>query len=124
MANDDKHRGYHDLGGHDGGPIDKSEHVLEPWEKRVDAIRGLLGDKKRRVMRADGLRSAIETMGEELYTELSYYEKWMAAIMKITTDRGILTHDEIDQRMDEIIARLGLGELESRPTPPRSNSAD
>lgn len=119
MTDADKHRGYHDLGGNEGGPIDQSEHVLEPWEKRVDAIRGLLGDKKRRVMRADGLRNAIETMGEDLYTELSYYEKWMAAMIKITTDRGILTRDEIDARMDEIVRRLGLEQLESRPTPPR-----
>ena len=116
---DGHHRGYHDLGGIEGGPIDKSEHVLEPWEKRVDAIRGLLGDKKRRVMRADGLRNAIETMGEDLYKELSYYEKWMAAMIKIVTERGIMTRDEIDARMAEIIERLELGEIEARPTPPR-----
>lgn len=116
---DGHHRGYHDLGGIEGGPIDQSEHVLEPWEKRVDAIRGLLGDKKRRVMRADGLRNAIETMGEDLYKELSYYEKWMAAMIKIVTERGIMTRDEIDARMAQIIERLELGEIEPRPTPPR-----
>ena len=40
------HRGYHDMGGLDGGPIDQSEHILAPWEKRVDSIRTLLGDQK------------------------------------------------------------------------------
>ena len=114
---DHQHRGYHDLGGNDGGNIDKSEHVLEPWEKRVDAVRGLLGDRKRKVMRADGLRNAIETMGEDLYLELSYYERWMAAIIKIVTERGIMTREEIDERMDEIIKRLDLGEVEARPMP-------
>ncbi len=124
MSEADEHRGYHDLGGYTGGPIDQSEHVLEPWEKRVDTLRGLMGDKKRRVMRADGLRNTIETMGEDLYTELTYYEKWMAAIIKIVTDKGILTHDEIDGRMQEIIGRLNLGDLDSRPVPPRSTGTD
>lgn len=113
------HRGYHDIGGLEGGPVDQSEHVLEPWEKRVDAMRVLLGDKQRRIMRADGLRNSIETMGEDLYLELSYYERWMAAMIKVLTDRAILEREAIDQRIEEVIERLGLEDIERRPTPPR-----
>ena len=114
------HRGYHDIGGMDGGPIDQCEHRLEPWEKRVDAMRMLLGDRKRRIMRSDGLRNAIETMGEDLYLELSYYERWMAAMIKLLTEREILGRDEIDARIGEVIARLGLDDIEPRPVPPKS----
>ena len=115
----DAHRGYHDLGGLEDGPVVQSDHVLEPWEKRVDAMRMLLGDRKRQIMRADGLRGAIESMGEDLYLELSYYERWMAAMIKVLTDRGVLERDAIEARMQEVIERLGLEELEPRPMPPR-----
>ncbi|MEQ8710077.1 MAG: nitrile hydratase subunit beta [Rhodospirillales bacterium] len=102
------HRGYHDLGGLDGGAINQSEHVLAPWEKRVDSIRTLLGDQKRRIMRADVLRHAIETMGQKEYDSYTYYEKWITAVRKIVTDRNIVTADEIDRRKAEIRQRLGL----------------
>ena len=115
---DHQHRGYHDLGGNDGGNIDKSEHVLEPWEKRVDAVRGLLGDRKRKVMRADGLRNAIETMGEDLYLALSYYERWMAAITRVVEANGVVTREELLARMDDIKRRLELDDVEARPMPP------
>ena len=78
--------------------------MLEPWEKRVDAMRMLLGDNKRNILRADGLRHAIETMGEDLYLELSYYERWMAAIMNVVDQRGVVTRDELFERMAEIEA--------------------
>jgi len=117
MPEDEKHRGYHDIGGLEAEPIDQSEHVLEPWEKRVDAMRMLLGDNKRNILRADGLRHAIETMGEDLYLELSYYERWMAAIMNVVDQRGVVTRDELFERMAEIEARLDLQDVERRPFP-------
>ncbi len=105
-------RGYHDLGGRPAGPVDRSEHELEPWEKRVDVLCGILVDKKRRLMTVDERRDAIETLGEEAYKSLKYYELWMAAALKLVIEKGILTKDEIDTRMDRIRARLGL---EARP---------
>ncbi len=105
-------RGYHDLGGRPAGPVDRSEHELEPWEKRVDVLCGILVDEKRRLMTVDERRDAIETLGEEAYKSLKYYELWMAAALKLVIEKGILTKDEIDTRMDRIRARLGL---EARP---------
>ena len=35
-------RRHHDMGGEPAGPIDRHEHDLAPWEKRVDAILRLL----------------------------------------------------------------------------------
>lgn len=113
----ERHRGYHDIGGQDAGPVVQSEHVLEPWEKRVDAIRVLLGDNKRQILRADGLRHAIETMGEDLYLELSYYERWMAAIIKVVVERGLLSEAEIRERMESVQTRLDLPAPQSRPWP-------
>ncbi len=110
MADREEHtpRRYHDLGGEPGGPVDRSEHVLEPWEKRVDVLCAIQVDRKRRLMTGDERRDAIETLGEDAYKSLKYYELWMAAALKLVIDKGILTKDEIDTRMDQIRARLGL----------------
>ena len=36
----------HDMGGRpNDDPIDQGEHVLMDWERRIDSIRGILGDK-------------------------------------------------------------------------------
>ncbi len=109
-TDDGKPRRYHDLGGLPGGPVDMTEHVLAPWEKRVDVMRGLLGDSTRQIMRTDVLRNAIETVGEDKYKSLTYYELWMEAVIKVVTEKGILTRHEITARMDEVRARLGLEE--------------
>ena len=92
------------------GSIDKSEHTLEPWEKRVDVLRGILGDKTRQVLTTDELRNAVENLGEKAYDDHSYYERWMAALMNILKDKGMLTQEEIDQRIAEVRQRLGLGD--------------
>jgi nitrile hydratase len=107
---DTPHRGYHDLGGLPGGAIDMSEHVLAPWEKRVDTLRNILGDDKRRVMRSDVLRHAIENMGRAEYESYTYYQKWITAIRSVVIDRQLLSADEIDRRKAEIRTRLGIAE--------------
>ncbi|MEQ8193793.1 MAG: nitrile hydratase subunit beta [Rhodospirillales bacterium] len=103
---------YHDIGGRTAGPVDRTEHVLAPWEKRVDVLRSLLGDKTRRILSTDELRNAIENLGEEPYATLGYYERWMAALIEILKGKGLLTQEEIDDRMDAIRLRLGV---ENRP---------
>ncbi|MEX0828474.1 MAG: hypothetical protein WD005_05935 [Haliea sp.] len=103
-------RRYHDLGGLMAGPVDQSDHQLDPWEKRVDVLRGILGDKNHQILTTDELRNAIENLGEEPYDKLSYYERWMAALINILKDKGVLTQNDVDQRMLEIKKRLGLEE--------------
>lgn len=92
------------------GPVDKSEHTLEPWEKRVDVLRNLLGDNVRQVLTTDELRNAVESLGEKAYNDHSYYERWMAALMNILKDKGMVTQEEIDRRIAEVRERLGLGD--------------
>lgn len=116
-GNDQPGRGYHDLGGMPGEPLDQSEHVLEPWEKRVDAMRMLLGDDKRNILRSDGLRNAIESMGEDIYKELGYYERWMAAITRVLSERNVVSRAELEAKMAEIRERDGLGDIPARPMP-------
>ena len=93
--------GVHDMGGSPGGPIDKSEHEIEDWERLADAINIALGIKG--LQTTDELRRAIESL--ENYRELGYYERWAAAAEKLLVEKGILTREEIDERAAEIERR-------------------
>lgn len=53
----------------------------------------------------DGLRRALEDMGEEAFETMSYYERWIAAINQNLVETGAYTLEELGQRMDEIAAR-------------------
>lgn len=99
---------YHDLGGQDAGPIDLEEHEMKPWVRRSDAVKGLLSDKKRRILTTDETRHELESMGEELYFGLDYAERRMISLITVLDNKGILTQEEVDQRIDEIYKRLGI----------------
>ena len=96
-------RGYHDLGGLDLGPIDRSEHDYALWEKRVDAMMFLLMDKG--VFTAAESRHHIETMGADAYERTTYYEQWMVSIVKALQARGVITTDELGRKLAEIETR-------------------
>jgi hypothetical protein len=92
-------RCVHDRGGWpDAGPIDRAEHVYTMWERRTDAIRGVLGAK--RLIRTDELRRAVESLEPTHYEQLSYYERWIAAIEMLLIEKGLLTREEIDRKME------------------------
>ena len=93
--------GVHDIGGAPGGPIDRSQHEVEDWERLADAINGALGAKG--LQSTDELRRSIESLEE--YRELSYYERWVAATEKLLIEKDVLSSDEIDERAAEIERR-------------------
>jgi hypothetical protein len=95
--------GVHDLGGSPGGPIDRSQHEIQDWERLADAITIAL-DKKG-IKTTDEHRRAIESL--ENYRELGYYERWVAATETLLVEKGILTREEIDERSVEIARRWG-----------------
>ena len=78
-------RRHHDMGGLEAGPVDHDEHDKVPWEKRVDALMVLLG--QRRVVGVDELRRGIEELGADAYDRYSYYERWMASMTNILLKR-------------------------------------
>ena len=96
-------RGYHDLGGVGGGPIDRTQHDYALWEKRVDAMMFLLIGKG--VFTSDESRHHIETMGADTYERLTYYEQWMVSIVKALQARGVITTDELGRKIAEVANR-------------------
>ncbi|HYM02121.1 MAG TPA: nitrile hydratase [Stellaceae bacterium] len=98
-------RGHHDMGGLPAGMVDRGEHDPALWEKRVDALRSLLSAPSRRLLLVDELRRNIEALPPQAYDEMSYYERWIAAITSTLLQRGVITADELARKMAEIEAR-------------------
>lgn len=91
----------HDRGGWpDDTPIDRAEHVLSDWERRVDAVHQALG--QRGIRTTDEMRRAIESLPPERYESLSYYEKWTAALEILLVEKGVLTSNEIDSKTAQL----------------------
>lgn len=88
----------HDIGGlPNPDPIDYAEHTLMDWERRIDALRGVLGDKG--YMTVDELRRAIENLPPERYRALSYYQRWAEAVESLLIEKGLLSAAELDAIM-------------------------
>lgn len=94
-------RAVHDVGGLDFGPVDRHEHDLALWEKRVDAMLILLATKKA-VFKIDAMRRVIEDYGQQEYDRTTYYEKWIRAIRNLIVEQEVVSADEIDKRMAEV----------------------
>ena len=104
-------RGPHDVGGLPEGPVDTHAHDMTFWEKQIDAVRAVVGTKG--IYRTDENRRWVESLGEDAYTRLTYYERWTASLMRALIDKGVLTQDEIDARVRIVGERLAeTGELE------------
>jgi Nitrile hydratase beta subunit len=91
------------MGGSPAGPVERNQHEVEDWERLADAITGAL--EGRGLQSTDQLRRAIESLDN--YRDLSYYERWTAAIERLLVEKGILTSEEIDERAAEIERRWG-----------------
>ena len=88
----------HDRGGWPTNePIDPSDHQLMDWERRMDALHGVLGAKGLRT--TDEMRRAIESLEPELYESMGYYEKWTAALEILLLEKSVLSKEEINQQV-------------------------
>ncbi len=97
-------KGAHDQGGKTGvGDIapESNEPVFhEEWERRAFAITvacGFLGQ-----WNLDMARYAREQMPDREYLASSYYEKWVYGLSLLLVEKGLLTENEIQQRIFEI----------------------
>lgn len=104
-------RGPHDVGGLPAGPVETHAHDVTFWEKQIDGIRAVVGAKG--IYRTDENRRWVEQLGEDAYERLTYYERWTAALMRALVEKGVLSQDEIDERVRVVRQRLAeTGELE------------
>lgn len=86
----------HDIGGAsrfmcDG--VDTSHHALTDFDREVDAIRQILGQKK--IMSVDELRRGIESLPEDLYFGLGYYQRWLHSMIAILIEKDVITEAQL-----------------------------
>ena len=96
-------RRWHDMGGGPAGAVDAAEHDYALWEKRVDALMTALTNKG--LFTVDGLRRALEDMGPDAFENMSYYERWVAAVAQNMLEAGAITSQELAERMEEVAKR-------------------
>jgi len=96
-------RRWHDMGGQDTDAPLPEDHDFALWEKRVDALMVLCSTKG--YFTVDGLRRAIEDMGEAAFETMSYYERWVAAVNQNMIEADAYTLAELGERMERIKAR-------------------
>ena len=99
-------RGYHDLGGLDGGPIDTDVSQAKPWEKLAVAIGNALGAKGAKVVCTDEVRRTREEMGAELYNRLGYFEKGIESLRRLLVEKGVIDQQALERRMAEVGKRI------------------
>ena len=85
------------------GPIDRSDHEVEDWERLADAVNYVLNAKGYKT--TDEMRRAIESL--DRYRVMSYYERWAAAAELLVVEKDLLTGEEIDARAAELERRWG-----------------
>lgn len=96
-------RRWHDMGGTAAGAIPHADHDFAIWEKRVDALMIICSSKGH--FTVDGLRRVLEDMPPASFEEMSYYERWIAAISQNLVEAGVITNAALGQKITEVKQR-------------------
>ena len=88
--------GPHDMGGLPAEAIDRREHDAAYWERQVDAMVMLLFGK------------GVEALAPDVYERLSYYERWASAAADRAIEQGLVTREELAERVAAIRKRTAL----------------
>ncbi len=96
--------GPHDIGGLAAGGVDRSEHDTAWWEWQIDAM-VRLAMKKGLFTDFAELRDGIEKLDPEDYARLSYYERWAKSLAYALIDKGVVSQEDLDARVDAIRQR-------------------
>lgn len=91
------------MGGQAAGPVPPQDHDFALWEKRVDALMVLCSAKG--LFTVDGLRRALEDMGEASFETMSYYERWIVSINQNLLEAGVYSIEELGKHMAAVKAR-------------------
>lgn len=93
-----------DYGGQPAGPVDQSAYDPTPFDKRVDALRVLMGVVDP-AMTSDVSRRAQEDLGQAAYDAAPYYGRWLLGLRSSLIERGHLDANEILARAAAIKSR-------------------
>ena len=134
--------GVHDMGGmHGMGPIEyeRDEPVFHaPWEARALALTLAMGAWRK--WNIDASRHARERIPAADYRRMTYYEKWIAGLVTLMQEAGLVTPAEVESgrpapgsakaipplRAEQVPAALAKGGPATRDVPvaPRFKAGD
>ena len=87
------------------------EDRIQPLFKLKQLLEDHLDELSRLITQENGktfteskaeLRRAIESLAPDAYEKLSYYERWITAIETLLVEKGILTREEIDRKVESL----------------------
>lgn len=87
-----------DIGGEDRGPVPMSESEPPEWAKLSVALRSALGDAG--LVSLHEARRAREDLGRARYHALGYFEIGMQAMHDVLVQKGVVTAEEVQARID------------------------
>jgi hypothetical protein len=99
----------HNVGGQPDVPIVYQDLPELEWEVRTYVTCECLA--WRGAWNAEIRRRAENDLGETLYYGLPYYGRWITVAAKILIDRGLISLEEFERKMDEVRQRLVRGRL-------------
>jgi hypothetical protein len=97
--------GVHELAGVDSNfgpiPIDPNEPLFfDEWERRVFGV--TLAVAYAGLLNFDEFRFGIERMPAWQYFAARYYEKWAATLETNMIEKGVITPEELEARVNEL----------------------
>ena len=94
----------HDLGGTDRvGPIERDEdepYFHEEWEEIVFGLLPITMGQE--LYNIDEFRHAIERMAAAHYLDSPYYEHWLSGMEKLLVEKGVVSKEELQDRLEEV----------------------
>ncbi|MGW4714779.1 hypothetical protein [Nocardia sp. NPDC004260] len=94
----------HDVGGQPDTPVEYREKEEEAWEMSTYVTCECLG--WRGVWNSEERRRAENDLGATLYFGLPYYARWATVAAKTLVAKGLITPDELSDKLDEVRARM------------------
>ena len=74
--------------------IPKEETLKQPYEERTDALLLLLSAADRGLLNVHAMRRASEQFNHEDYLQLSYYDRWLRAMVALCIEEGVFSEEE------------------------------
>lgn len=74
--------------------ISQEEMPKQPYEERADAILLLLSAAGKGLLNIHAMRRASEQFNHEDYLQLSYYDRWLRAMVALCIEEGVFSKEE------------------------------
>jgi len=110
-------KGAADIGGDKAGPVDTLDHGMKFWERQANGLRSVM--QRIQLVKTDELRRAAEDLGDR-YAKLEYFERTTLALRTILLEKGLITEQELKDRMAEVRVRFNVPRKKELPVKKKS----